>query len=149
MRTIDLVRPDGGRFPIGAKFLDWSGWWGSHYDENNKWVKGQINGSGQHTGLDILTTTGTELTSPCDGEITFAGCYPSHPLYGNFVQVVKDGEPIYTAVNLCHMAAVSVTVGDTVKVGDRLGLSGATGHVEGPHVHVDVWGPGPLPIKWI
>lgn len=153
MREILLHRPEGGKYPDGAQFLDWSGWWGSHFDVEGEWVKGQVklNGKlvGQHTGLDIETPVGVELTAPCAGKVLYAGGYPQFRNYGNFVAIDMAGPKEHTVVNVCHMAVVSVAVGDWVNVGDRLGLSGTTGNVQGPHVHIDAWGPWPLPIKWI
>jgi murein DD-endopeptidase MepM/ murein hydrolase activator NlpD len=153
MREVLLHRPEGGLFPDGAQFLSWSKWWGSHFNDAREWVKGQVmlNGvmMGQHTGVDILTPIGTELLAPCAGKVTHAGHYPEHAGYGNFVSIEMAGPKEYTVVNVCHLAVVSVSAGDFVQVGDRLGLSGATGNVQGPHVHIDAWAPWPAPIRWI
>jgi murein DD-endopeptidase MepM/ murein hydrolase activator NlpD len=34
-----------------------------------------------------------------------------------------------------HLSRIEVHVGQSVNAGDRLGLSGATGRVTGPHLH--------------
>jgi murein DD-endopeptidase MepM/ murein hydrolase activator NlpD len=153
MRRVKLHRVVDAKFPEGAQFLEWSKWWGSHYNDALEWVAGQLllNGimCGQHTGRDVLTPIGEEASAPCAGRVTHAGSYPQHKGYGNFVSIEKAGEKEYTVVNVCHLSLVSVSVGDWVNVGDRIGATGATGNVEGPHVHIDVWGPWPLPFDWI
>ena len=56
---------------------------------------------------------------------------------GNFVLVLHDDG---TLAHYVHLApnGVGVKAGERVARGDVLGRSGATGHVTGPHLHVDI-----------
>jgi murein DD-endopeptidase MepM/ murein hydrolase activator NlpD len=55
--------------------------------------------------------------------------------YGNKTVVqLPDGTEIW----YCHQSAFDVSVGDVVHQGDIIGLVGATGHVTGSHLHVEV-----------
>ena len=38
-----------------------------------------------------------------------------------------------------HLSKFKVAVGDEVKTGDVVGYSGATGRVEAPHLHWEIW----------
>ena len=52
--------------------------------------------------------------------------------YGKFVRIqhYKDEQTVYA-----HLSKHYVKVGDKVKAGDRVGLSGNTGASTGPHLH--------------
>ena len=54
---------------------------------------------------------------------------------GNLV-VINHGLQFYT--QYMHLSKIEVKVGDRVKKGQRIGLSGATGRVTGPHLHLGV-----------
>ena len=47
--------------------------------------------------------------------------------------VIDHGLGLYTLS--MHLSRINVRVGQHVERGDRLGLSGATGRVTGPHLH--------------
>jgi len=50
-----------------------------------------------------------------------------------------------------HQSEQDVTVGQRVTVGQQIGLSGATGNVTGPHLHLEVrLGGTPVdPVRWL
>ena len=50
--------------------------------------------------------------------------------------VIDHGEGIYT--QYYHLSALNVKVGQSVKKGDIIALSGASGRVSGPHLHFGV-----------
>ena len=52
---------------------------------------------------------------------------------GNLV-VIDHGQQFTTMY--MHLSKIEVKVGDRVHKGERLGLSGATGRVTGPHLHL-------------
>ena len=82
-----------------------------------------------HSGTDFQAATGTPVTAPNRGRIVLAD-----DLYFPGVTVIIDhGAGVYSY--LAHLSSIAVKNGDLVERGDRIGLSGATGRVTGPHLH--------------
>jgi murein DD-endopeptidase MepM/ murein hydrolase activator NlpD len=84
-----------------------------------------------HPGLDLRAASGTPVLSSGAGRVVLA-----QDLYysGNTV-IVDHGSGLFTIY--AHLSATEVDEAQTVAAGDRLGLSGASGRVTGPHLH---WG---------
>jgi murein DD-endopeptidase MepM/ murein hydrolase activator NlpD len=82
-----------------------------------------------HKGMDFRARTGTPVRAGNDGVVVLA-----RPLYyeGNCV-VIDHGLGLFTLS--MHLSRIDVKEGQRVATGDRLGLSGATGRVTGPHLH--------------
>jgi hypothetical protein len=82
-----------------------------------------------HKGMDFRAPTGTTVRAGNSGVVVLA-----RPLYyeGNCV-VIDHGLGLYTIS--MHLSRIEVKEGDHVAIGQRLGLSGATGRVTGPHLH--------------
>ena len=88
--------------------------------------------SSYHTGLDFNGNTGDQIHAIANGEVISAGYDGS---YGNKTVVrLEDGTELW----YCHQSAFLVSVGDMVTGGEVIGLVGATGHVTGSHLHVEV-----------
>jgi murein DD-endopeptidase MepM/ murein hydrolase activator NlpD len=88
--------------------------------------------AGHHTGIDLGASVGTSVKAIASGTVIHAGWDGA---YGNDVIIkLADGKYVLTA----HMSSVQVSVGQTVTAGEQIGLSGATGHVTGPHVHFEI-----------
>jgi hypothetical protein len=87
-----------------------------------------------HKGMDFRATTGTPVRAGNSGVVVLARL-----LYyeGNCV-VIDHGLGFFTIS--MHLSRIDVHEGQRVRTGDRLGLSGATGRVTGPHLH---WG-----VRW-
>ncbi|HEY1986630.1 MAG TPA: M23 family metallopeptidase [Terracidiphilus sp.] len=82
-----------------------------------------------HKGADFRAAMGTPVHASNSGVVVLA-----RPLYfeGNCV-IIDHGMGLYTLS--MHFSRIDVHEGERVKAGDRLGLSGATGRVTGPHLH--------------
>ena len=114
---------------------------------------GQTTRFGQiHDGLDILTPTGTPITSLIDG--TVGGETGHHP-YGWRVDVLgtlPDGRA--ANVITVHLDSIAVSLGEHVSRGQLLGSSGGENlppiYSTGPHTHLGVFVNGvaidPAPI---
>ncbi|MEO0139528.1 MAG: M23 family metallopeptidase [candidate division WOR-3 bacterium] len=89
--------------------------------------------SNLHTGLDIDVPESTFVFSTAKGVIKDVGRDKN---LGLFVKIShsKGYETVYG-----HLLKVFVKVGDTVKTGQIIGLSGSTGKTSGPHIHYEVW----------
>lgn len=120
--------------------------------EENKWVLPLANYSitatfGQyglwasyHTGLDFNGDSGDPIVAIANGTVTSTGYDGS---YGNkTVVTLDDGTEIW----FCHQSSIYVSVGDTVRGGELIGTVGATGHVTGSHLHIEVRPGGGGPV---
>ena len=85
-----------------------------------------------HKGVDWATPTGTSVVASCGGTVARAGWGSG---YGYVVYINhEDGRQTRYA----HLSKVLVKVGQTVKQGERIALSGNTGVSSGPHVHFEI-----------
>ena len=82
-----------------------------------------------HLGYDLAVTEHVGVQASNDGKIVYAA-----PLgiYGNCI-VVDHGYGLQTIYG--HLSRIDVHVGDTVKQGQVMGLSGMTGMAGGDHIH--------------
>ncbi|MCW1969350.1 MAG: peptidoglycan DD-metalloendopeptidase family protein [Anaerolineae bacterium] len=87
-----------------------------------------------HSGLDYGMVTGTPLLAAADG--TVIKTLQLSTGYGIHV-VLRHANNYYTLY--AHMSEISVQVGQTVKAGTVVGLSGNTGNSTGPHLHFGVY----------
>jgi murein DD-endopeptidase MepM/ murein hydrolase activator NlpD len=88
--------------------------------------------SGYHTGVDFVVPTGTPLKAVAEGTVVSSGWGGA---YGNQV-VIRLNDGYYA--QYAHLSQLSVSAGQTVGVGQQVGLSGATGNVTGPHLHFEI-----------
>ncbi len=85
-----------------------------------------------HAGLDLAVPSGTPVNAAAAGTVTDIGDYFFN---GNTV-FIDHGQGLITMY--CHLSEVTVKVGDKLKRGQQLGLSGMTGRATGPHLHWSV-----------
>lgn len=122
------------------------------------WRHGQKHTVGQgyfgratHQGLyalDFDMDEGTEVDAARDGTVIHVkddgdrgGTLSSYAQDGNVVEVLHDDQTWALYAHL-QRGGARVQVGQRVKAGQRLGLSGATGMVTGPHLHFAVYRAG-------
>ena len=85
-----------------------------------------------HNGIDLAVPTGTDVMAAKDGLVIQAGWNGG---YGISVYI-DHGNGVITRYG--HMGESLVSVGQAVKQGDVIGLSGSTGDSTGPHVHFEM-----------
>jgi biotin carboxyl carrier protein len=85
-----------------------------------------------HSGMDIAVPVGTPVRAPAAGVVTFAA--PSLYLTGGTV-LIDHGFGLSS--NFLHLSTLKVHVGERVRQGQVIALSGMTGRATGPHLH---WG---------
>ena len=85
-----------------------------------------------HKGVDWATPVGTPVYASCGGTVKKAG-WGSGYGYVVYIDHVDGRQTRYA-----HLSKVLVKVGQTVKQGERIALSGNTGISSGPHVHFEI-----------
>lgn len=90
-----------------------------------------------HSGQDFAVNSGTSVLAVHDGTVVKAGGNGAGdgPAYGNAV-VIKHGNGTYS--QYAHLSRIDVKVGQTVKTGEHIALSGNTGNSSGPHLHFEI-----------
>lgn len=88
-----------------------------------------------HSGIDIGASAGADVLSPASGEVVLS---KNDKLTGNTVSIKhKDG----FVSTLYNLGEISVSVGDKVSSGDKVGTVGTSSLLEGedaPHVHFEL-----------
>lgn len=101
--------------------------------------------STNHKGVDWAIPTGTAVRASCGGKVTKAGWGSG---YGYVVYIDhEDGKQ----TRYGHLSKILVSVGDKVKQGDKIALSGNTGISTGPHLHFEILVGGTKvdPLKYV
>jgi murein DD-endopeptidase MepM/ murein hydrolase activator NlpD len=83
----------------------------------------------RHLGTDFRAAEGTPVVAPNAGKVVLADDYY---FSGNTV-ILDHGDGLYSLI--AHLSRVGVKPGALLQRGDRVGDSGATGRVTGPHLH--------------
>jgi murein DD-endopeptidase MepM/ murein hydrolase activator NlpD len=82
-----------------------------------------------HSGIDLLAGYGTPINAAAGGKVTATG-YADY--FGTRVEITDS----YGLVEIyAHMEQVSVSVGQEVQQGEKVGLVGSTGLSIGAHLH--------------
>ncbi len=85
-----------------------------------------------HKAVDWAIPTGTSVVASCGGTVARAGWGSG---YGYVVYINhEDGRQTRYA----HLSKILVKVGQKVKQGERIALSGSTGVSSGPHIHFEI-----------
>ena len=123
--AISKVRPVPAQFPITGEYLQ----------TTDVWTPDR-----PHLGVDFGCPTGTPVASVTQTAKVHALHVPGDGWgdgsFGNCVVMDVVGTPWYYLY--AHLSVALVTVGQIVEPGTIVARSGATGHVTGPHLHVQV-----------
>ena len=84
-----------------------------------------------HSGTDIKTKANDNILAAFDGEVVFSGPYSG---YGNLIRI-KHANGLETYYS--HNSKNFVKVGDRVKAGDVIALTGRTGRATTEHLHFE------------
>lgn len=94
---------------------------------------------GFHTGDDWPCFDGTLLRTTWSGPVV--GVYSAGGWGSSFglhvIQEFRDYDGRTRRQAFCHLSRADVKPGDALKPGSRIGLSGHSGHVTGPHLHLE------------
>jgi murein DD-endopeptidase MepM/ murein hydrolase activator NlpD len=88
--------------------------------------------SAMHEGVDFMVPTGTSIRASAGGMVVYSDM---HPQYGNMVEI-DHGNQVIT--RYAHCSKLLVKVGQMVRRGKEIALSGSTGRSTGPHLHFEV-----------
>ncbi|MFF1548251.1 M23 family metallopeptidase [Streptomyces sp. NPDC058291] len=102
----------------------------------------------RHTGQDFAVDSGTPVYAVGSGVVRITTCGDG---FGNQV-LVRHGDGYFT--QYAHLSRIDVRPGQQVTAGQRIGLSGASGNVTGPHLHFEVRitpyaGSAVPPLPWL
>jgi murein DD-endopeptidase len=84
-----------------------------------------------HNGVDFAMPSGTPVVTVGDGEVVQSGYSPTA---GHYL-VLRHGRQYIT--RYFHLQQRLVAVGQRVKRGERIALSGNSGRSTGPHLHFE------------
>lgn len=91
--------------------------------------------SRMHKGVDVGTPSGTPIVASMDGTVKYAEAQDGYGL------VVYITHPDGWETRYAHLSTFKARVGQSVKQGQVIALSGATGVGSGPHLHWEVRDP--------
>lgn len=85
-----------------------------------------------HYGIDLAAGKGTEVSAIAKGRVIERG---TGRIFGNYVKIEHDNGFLSF---YAHLSKISVKRGETVKLGQKIGLAGDTGIATGPHLHFEI-----------
>ncbi|MGW2279110.1 M23 family metallopeptidase [Streptomyces sp. NPDC001770] len=108
-----------------------------HYTLSATYGTGGDRWAHKHSGQDFAVPIGTPVHAAHTGTVVKAGPNGGGdgPAYGNAI-VIKHANGKFT--QYAHLSKIDVRIGQTVKTGQEIGLSGNTGNSSGPHLHFEV-----------
>lgn len=98
-----------------------------------------------HSGVDFCGGEGLPILAPADGVVILAEFLT---VRGN-ATLIDHGWGIYSG--FWHQSEIKVSVGQSVRKGELIGIVGGTGRVTGAHLHWEVWVNGVQvnPLEWL
>lgn len=124
-----VMEPSKGVIPVSFIWpVEWNGIsssWGRRKDP----ISGR---ESYHRGVDIPLFVGTSVYAPEEGRVRIADTD-----YGYGKYIVIDHRGGYSTM-FAHLDNYIIKKDDIVKKGEKIGETGATGVVTGPHLHYEV-----------
>ena len=113
--------------------------WNLEKMENQRWayplpgakVISPYGGKRRHAGIDLKTKPNDEIVAAFDGVVTRSSRYSA---YGNCI-IIRHANGLETLYS--HQSKNLVKVGDKVKAGQVIGLTGRTGRATTEHLHFE------------
>ncbi|QIK76445.1 M23 family metallopeptidase [Nocardioides piscis] len=99
-----------------------------------------------HTGLDFAASSGTPLVAVADATVTEVA--DAGPYGLRTILTLEDGTEVWYA----HQLLSLVEPGQTVELGESIGMVGSTGNSTGPHLHLEIHpdgGDAIDPVEWL
>lgn len=132
-RASQIANGSSGVFVGGNKVWPCSGHTRitSGYGKRNTGIPGA---STNHKGIDIGCPDGTKVVAVLSGKVMFTG----YNRYRGYYIMVDHGGGVVTLYQHCSGGTFKFSVGDKVKAGETIVLSGHSGIGSGPHLHFEV-----------
>lgn len=113
-------------------------------DERTYYYKNKKVDREVHLGLDLASVQHAPVPAANNGRIAFADY---NGIYGNLV-IIDHGWGLYSIYS--HLSQINVQVGDMVKKGQDIALTGHTGMAGGDHLHFGILVDGIFvnPLEW-
>ena len=119
--SIDRLWQGGFRLPMSSEITSPFG--------NKRVFNGRLKSF--HNGIDFRARTPKTVFAANSGVVKLA----ENLFYSGNAVVIDHGTGIFTIY--AHLSRIDVSPGQHIEKGQRLGLTGATGRISGPHLH---WG---------
>jgi murein DD-endopeptidase MepM/ murein hydrolase activator NlpD len=110
------------KWPVASFVVSWFGW--RYHPVFRK--------SKEHEGVDLEAAYGTKVRAAADGIVSFAGWD------GGYGYLIKIDHGYGYETRYGHNSRILVYVGQAVKKGQVISLSGSSGVATGPHLHYEV-----------
>jgi len=123
------------RAVIGGGVPSANGW---YLPAASGWLTCPINCYSDHIGNDFGMRMGTDVYAIANGTVVYTQWSTATTGYGTMITIAHmiDGVPHISIYG--HLSALGVQVGDVVRGGQRIGLSGNTGASTAPHLHLEI-----------
>lgn len=95
-------------------------------------------GQNGHNGLDLRAPAGTPIYAADDGVVAFEGWGQNHSWMGKIAGICAIIKHAGCHTGYAHMTRTVVNKGQSVKKGQLIGYSGATGTATAAHLHFEV-----------
>jgi murein DD-endopeptidase MepM/ murein hydrolase activator NlpD len=94
--------------------------------------------STMHYAIDMVPGAGTPIYSIADGVVI--DHVDGFGSWGNYVRIQHsiDGRKVISSYAHMQTASSPLAIGDTIAVGDFIGLVGSTGQTTAPHLHLEI-----------